>query len=189
MRKLALGLGVAALLTFGAFGQVLGGRVGSLLGRENLALVWINALELTPAQMKDLLKLVNDLMPLRDEILSMQEKLHEDLLKFTGTPKELRELLANYQKDLREKLQALEEKFVAGLKKILTVAQWERLTRGLSEERKPEPAPRMGPRFGWRGAPRAMPKAPAFPWRGLMLVRFLPDLRDALEAKIEALEK
>ena len=189
MRKLALGLGVAALLTFGAFGQVLGGRVGSLLGRENLALVWINALELTPAQMKDLLKLVNDLMPLRDEILSMQEKLHEDLLKFTGTPKELRELLANYQKDLREKLQTLEEKFVSGLKKILTVAQWERLTRGLSEERKPEPAPRVGPRFEWRGAPRAMPTAPAFPLRGLMLVRFLPDLRDALEAKIEALEK
>jgi hypothetical protein len=48
MRKLTLGLGVAALLTFGAFGQVLGGRVDSLLGRENVALVLINTLELTP---------------------------------------------------------------------------------------------------------------------------------------------
>ena len=73
MKRLALGLGVAALLTFGAFGQVLGGRVGGFLGRENLALLWINVLELTPAQMKELLKLVDELMPLRDEILSMQE--------------------------------------------------------------------------------------------------------------------
>ena len=189
MKRLALGLGVAALLTFGAFGQILGGRVEGFLGRENLALLWINALELTPAQMKELLKLVDELMPLRDEILSMQEKLHEDLLKFTGTPKELRELLGAYQKDLREKLQALEEKFVSGLKKILTVAQWERLTRGISQERRPEPSPRFGLRFGWRGAPQAMPLAPAFPFRGLALVRFLPDLRDALEAKLEALEK
>jgi len=189
MKRLALGLGVAALLTFGAFGQILGGRVGGFLGRENLALLWINALELTPAQMKELLKLVDELMPLRDEILSMQEKLHEDLLKFTGTPKELRELLGAYQKDLREKLQALEKKFVSGLKKILTVAQWERLTRGIFQERRAEPSPRFGPRFGWRGAPQAMPLAPAFLLRGLALVRFLPDLRDALEAKLEALEK
>jgi len=189
MKRLALGLGVAALLTFGAFGQVLGSRVGGFLGRENLALLWINVLELTPAQMKELLKLVDELLPLRDEILSMQEKLHEDLLKFTGTPAELRELLGTYQKDLREKLQALEEKFVSGLKKILTVAQWERLTRGIPEERRLAPYPRFAPRFGWRGAPQAMPAAPAFPLRGLTLVRFLPDLRDALAAKIEALEK
>ena len=189
MTKLALGLGVAALLTLGAFGQVLGGRVGGFLGRENLVLLWINVLELTPAQMKELLKLADELMPLRDEILSMQEKLHEDLLKFTGTPKELRELLGAYQKDLQEKLQALEKKFVSGLKKILTVAQWERLTRGISQERRPEPSPRFGLRFGWRGAPQAMALAPAFPFRGLALVRFLPNLRDALEAKLEALEK
>lgn len=189
MKRLALGLGFATLLTFGAFGQVLGGRVGTILGRENLALILINALELTPAQMKDLLKLVDELMPLRDEIISMQEKLHEDLLKFTGTPKELRELLGDYQRDFREKLQTLEEKFIAGLKKILTVVQWEKLTRGIFPERKPEPTPRFGPRFGWRGAPQVMPLTTTFPLRGLMLVRFLPDLRDALAAKIEALEK
>jgi|YelNatPaOPRAMG01_1025707.scaffolds.fasta_scaffold42420_4 hypothetical protein len=184
MRKLTLGLGVAALLTFGAFGQVLGGRVDSLLGRENVALVLINTLELTPAQMKELLKLVDELMPLRNEIVAMPDKLHEDLVKFTGKPQELRELLSNYQKDLREKLQNLEDKFTAGLKKILTVEQWERLTRGILSEGKAAPQPR----FGWRGAPRATNLRLDL-GRGLTLVRFLPDLRDALAAKIEALEK
>jgi hypothetical protein len=184
MRKLTLGLGVAALLTFGAFGQVLGGRVDSLLGRENVALVLINTLELTPAQMKELLKLVDELMPLRNEIVAMPDKLHEDLVKFTGKPQELRELLSNYQKDLREKLQNLEDKFTAGLKKILTVEQWERLTRGILSEGKAVPQPR----FGWRGAPRATNLRLDL-GRGLTLVRFLPDLRDALAAKIEALEK
>ena len=81
----------------------------------------------------------------------MQEKLHEDLLKFTGTPKELRELLANYQKDLREKLQTLEEKFVSGLKKILTVAQWERLTRAFPKSESLSPLRAWGRASGGAG--------------------------------------
>jgi len=185
MRKFAFGLGTAVLLTLGAFGQTLVERVAGAFDRETQALLWINALELTTAQMKDLLKLVDELMPLRDEIVAMPDKLHEDLVKFTGKPQELRELLSNYQKDLREKLQALEDKFTAGLKKILTVEQWERLTRGILSEGKATPQPR----FSWRVAPRALPILRMDLGRGLTLVRFLPDLRDALAAKIEALEK
>jgi len=198
MRKLAVSLGVAALLTLGAFGQTFVDRVAGAFDRETRALLWINALELTTAQMKELLKLADELMPLRDEILAMPDKLHEDLVRFTGKPRELRDLLSNYQKDLREKLQTLEDKFTAGLKKILTVEQWDRLTRGILSEGKAAPqtffgwrkAPRALPTLRpWREAPRALPTLRPDLGRGLTLVRFLPALRDALAAKIEALEK
>jgi len=193
MRKLAFGAALAMLLTVGAFGQALGARVGGYIGRENLVLIWINALELTPAQMKALLALVEELLPLREEIVNMPDKLHEDLLAFTGTPKELRELLAAYQKELREKLQTLEDKFVAGLKRILTVAQWERLQRGILGE---EPRERIRERA--RVAPRFLPEKPLAPQalpalrldllRGLSLVRLLPTLQEVLSAKLEAVK-
>ncbi len=193
MRKLAFGAALAMLLTVGAFGQALGARVGGYIGRENLALIWINALELTPAQMKALLALVEELLPLREEIVNMPDKLHEDLLAFTGTPKELRELLAAYQKELREKLQTLEDKFVAGLKRILTVAQWERLQRGILGE-----MPRERIRARARVAPRFLPRKPLAPQalpalrldllRGLSLVRLLPTLQEVLSAKLEAVK-
>ncbi|MCS7240498.1 MAG: hypothetical protein NZ651_04560 [Candidatus Bipolaricaulota bacterium] len=190
MRKIIIAFGVLASLSFGVFGQVLGARVVGYLGRENLVLLWINALELSQAQMKDLLKLVDEVLPLRDEIVNMQEKFHEDLLKFTGTARELRELLGSYQKELREKLQTLEEKFTSGLKKILTVSQWERLQHGLlgGEENAPRS---MRPR-AWVGPERkTTPLGPAIRMelRGLTLVRLLPDLREALIAKLAALEK
>lgn len=195
MRKnLALGFGLSALLALGAFGQALGAQVAEPLGRENLVLIWINALELTPDQMKALLKLAEELMPLREEILAMPEKLYEELLAFTGTPKELRELLAAYQKELREKLQALEDKFASGLKKILTVAQWERLRRGLLPEEPLEGergrerlAPRFAPGRPFRPAVPPLPRLELF--RGLALVRLLPTLQEVLEAKLEALGK
>lgn len=193
MRKLAFGAALAMLLTVGAFGQALGARVGGYIGRENLVLIWINALELTPAQMKALLALVEELLPLREEIVNMPDKLHEDLLAFTGTPKELRELLAAYQKELREKLQTLEDKFVAGLKRILTVAQWERLQRGILGE-----MPRERIRARARVAPRFLPRKPLAPQalpalrldllRGLSLVRLLPTLQEVLSAKLEAVK-
>ncbi|MBC7221760.1 hypothetical protein H5T56_02040 [Candidatus Bipolaricaulota bacterium] len=189
MRKLVFGVTLAGLLALGGFGQVLGARVGGYIGRENLVLLWLNALELSPAQIKALLSLVDELMPLREEIVTMPEKLHEDLLAFTGTQKELRELLASYQKELREKLQTLEDEFISGLKKILTVAQWERLRAGVVGERKPQVLERL--RF--RAFPqdqRAFPQVPALRidlLRGMTLVRFLPDLKEALTAKLAAI--
>ncbi|MEN3010110.1 MAG: hypothetical protein ABDI20_03890 [Candidatus Bipolaricaulaceae bacterium] len=194
MRKLAFGFGLSALLTLGAFGQALGARVAEHLGRENLVLIWINALELTPDQMKALLKLTEELMPLREEILAMPEQLYEKLLAFTGTPKELRELLHAHTKAWQERVQALEDKFVAGLKKILTVAQWERLRRGLlpeeplERERGPERlAPRFAPERPFRPEVPPLPRLELF--RGLALVRLLPTLQEVLEAKLEALGK
>ncbi|MCS7217063.1 MAG: hypothetical protein NZ924_05265 [Candidatus Bipolaricaulota bacterium] len=188
MRKLAFGFGLSALLALGAFGQALGARGAEPLGRETLVLLWINALELTPDQMKALLRLTEELMPLREEILAMPEKLYEKLLAFTGTPKELRELLAAYQKELQEKLQALEDKFTSGLKKILTVAQWERLRHGIFVE--PEPR-------GRERLPRIIPEPPLRPepplllrlelLRGMALVRLLPTLQEVLTAKLEVL--
>lgn len=189
MRKLVFGVTLAGLLALGGFGQVLGARVGGYIGRENLVLLWLNALELSPAQIKALLSLVDELMPLREEIVTMPEKLHEDLLAFTGTQKELRELLASYQKELREKLQTLEDEFISGLKKILTVAQWERLRAGVVGERKPQVLERL--RF--RAFPqdqRPFPQVPALRidlLRGMTLVRFLPDLKEALTAKLAAI--
>ncbi|MFN3346519.1 MAG: hypothetical protein ACK42E_01725 [Candidatus Bipolaricaulaceae bacterium] len=198
MRKLTLGLVFATLLTFGAFGQVVGPRLGRYLGQENLVLIWLNVLELSPAQMKAMLELVEELLPLREEIVAMPEKLHEELLAFQGSAKELRELLATYQKDLREKLQSLEDQFVSGLKKILTVAQWERMKQGLplEEPRIPE---RMRERMGTTPAPRAAPVPPARPkamgeprldlLRGMIIVRLLPTLQEVLSAKLAALGK
>jgi hypothetical protein len=189
MRKVALGLAALGLVTFGAFGQGPGAHLGAGVGRENLLLIWINALELSPTQMKAVLALVDELMPLREEIVAMPEKLHADLLTFTGTGKELRELLSSYQKELREKLRALEEKFVAGLKKILTVAQWE----AQWERVKARLLPAEKPEVSLRGAPVGRPRAPARPLvrvdflRGMTLVRVLPDLREVLAAKLEAL--
>lgn len=191
MRKLTLSVAALALLAVGGLGQVLGARLGGYIGQENLALLWINALELSAEQMKSLLALVDELMPLRDEILGMPDKLHEDLISFTGTPKELRELLASYQKELQGKLQALEDKFVAGLKKILTLAQWEKLRVGLNLGERA----RVPERFGFRAAPYGRFTAPKEPsvridlLRGMTLVRFLPSLKEALTAKLEALGK
>lgn len=191
MRKLTLGVAFATLLTFGAFGQIVGARLGGYLGQENLVLIWLNALELSPAQMKALLALVEELLPLREEIVNMPEKLHEELLAFQGSAKELRELLASYQKELGEKLRSLEDKFVSGLKKILTVAQWERLKLGLRVEE------RVRDRMKERMAPGAAPMRPIQPeplpalrldlLRGMTLVRLLPTLQEVLSAKLEAL--
>ncbi len=190
MGKLFVGIALAALLTLGGFSQALGARVGGYLGRENLVLLWLNAMELSAAQMKALLSLVDELMPLREEIVAMPEKLHEDLLSFTGTQKELRELLSSYQKELREKLQTLEDKFVSGLKKILTVAQWERLQAGLFGEERPKVPERLGFRAfpqDRRGLPRELaPKLDLL--RGMALVRVLPDLKEALTAKLAAIK-
>jgi len=191
MRKLTLSVAALALLAVGGLGQVLGTRLGGYIGQENLALLWINALELSAEQMKSLLALVDELMPLRDEIAGMPDKLHEDLISFTGTTKELRELLASYQKELQEKLQALEDKFVAGLKKILTVAQWEKLRVGLNVGERA----RVPERFGFRALPYGRFTTPREPsvridlLRGMTLVRFLPSLKEALTAKLEALGK
>jgi len=191
MRKLTLSVAALALLAVGGLGQVLGTRLGGYIGQENLALLWINALELSAEQMKSLLALVDELMPLRDEIAGMPDKLHEDLISFTGTTKELRELLASYQKELQEKLQALEDKFVAGLKKILTVAQWEKLRVGLNVGERA----RVPERFRFRALPYGRFTAPKEPsvridlLRGMTLVRFLPSLKEALTAKLEALGK
>lgn len=191
MRKLTLSVAALALLAVGGLGQVLGARLGGYIGQENLALLWINALELSTEQMKSLLALVDELMPLRDEIAGMPDKLHEDLISFTGTTKELRELLASYQKELQGKLQALEDKFVAGLKKILTVAQWEKLRVGLNLGERA----RVPERFRFRALPYGRFTAPKEPsvridlLRGMTLVRFLPSLKEALTAKLEALGK
>lgn len=157
------------------------------MGRENLVLLWLNALELSPAQMKSLLSLVDEVLPLRNDIVAMPEKFHEDLLRFTGTSQELRTLLSAYQKELREKLVTLENKFVAGLKRILTVAQWERLQAGIFQGLV------SPPRLRDRGVPRTWFRAPRIPelrvdlLRGMTLVRLLPDLREVLAAKIEVL--
>ncbi len=193
MRRLVLSAAMASLLAVGAFGQMVGAGLGRYLGQENLVLIWINALELSPAQMKALLALVEELLPLREEIVNMPEKLHEELLAFQGSPKELRELLASYQRELGKKLRSLEDKFVAGLKRILTVAQWERMRQGIRvEERAPlqeRPRERMVP----RGVP-GQPLRPQLPpdmrldlLRGIALVRFLPTLHEVLSAKLEAL--
>lgn len=186
MRKVLVGFGVFAALAFGGLGQMSQAPLLGHLGRETLALLWINALELTPSQMKELLSLVDELMPLRDEIVAMPEKLHEDLLQFTGEPRKLRELLAAHQKTLREKLEALTDKFTSGLKKILTVAQWERLSRGLPRKEGIGAPQHFG--FGRRMGPmpRGFPGARLDLWRGMNLVRFLPDLREALAAKLQA---
>lgn len=196
MRKFVFGAALAALLTFGAFGQALGMRLGGYLGRENLVLIWLNALELSPAQMKALLALVEGLLPLREEIVNMPEELHEELLVFQGTPKELRELLVSYGKKLQEKVGTLENKFISGLKKILTVAQWERLQRGILWE---EPRAPMREGEGRRVVPRPQPERPVQPpaypaprlelLRGMALVRLLPTLHEVLSAKLEALGK
>lgn len=201
MRKLTLGLAFATLLAFGAFGQVVGPRLGGYLGQENLVLIWLNALELSPAQMKALLALVEELLPLREEIVNMPEKLHEELLAFQGSAKELRELVASHQKELREKLQTLEDKFISGLKKILTVAQWERLRFGLrlEEQARIRDQARDRVKEQLRLAPRGAPGRPIQPQplpemrldllRGMALVRFLPTLQEVLSAKLEALGK
>lgn len=196
MRKFVFGAALAALLTFGAFGQALGMGPGGYLGRENLVLIWLNALELSPAQMKALLDLVEGLLPLREEIVNMPEELHKELLSFQGAPKELRELLASYGKKLQEKLEALEDTFISGLKKILTVAQWERLKRGILWE---EPRAPMREGEGRRVVPRPWPERPVQPpaylaprlelLRGMTLVRLLPTLHEVLSAKLEALGK
>lgn len=179
-----LALAAAGLLAFGVFGQVLGARVGTYIGRENLILIWLNALELSQTQMKAVLELVEELLPLREQILGMQEKLHDDLLKFTGSTRELRELLSSYQTELRSKLQALEEKFVSGLKKILTVSQWERLQGGFIKEEK---GLRTWPGPNRRATPPSAARIELL--RGLTLIRLLPDLQEALAAKLAVLEK
>lgn len=182
MRTLVLGLAAASFLSMGALGQTVGPKLAGYIGRENLALIWINYLELSPEQMKSLLSLVEELLPLRDEIVAMPEKLHEDLLKFRGEGADLKELLSSYQKDLREKLDTLEKKFINGLKGILTVRQWEALLRGLAPEGRRPFFSRQ------RGAfPRHEPPFRMDFLRGMTLVRFLPDLKEALEAKLKTL--
>lgn len=202
MRRLALSAAFASLLAVGALGQLVGPGLGRYLGQENLVLIWINALELSPAQMKALLALVEELLPLREEIVNMPEKLHEELLAFQGSPKELRELLASYQKELREKLRSLEDRFVSGLKRILTVAQWERMKQGFRVERWTPLQERLRERIGPRGTPsQRIPPQPRLKLpqprlemrldllRGMALVRFLPTLQEVLSAKLEALGK
>ncbi len=193
MRRLVLSAAMASLLAVGAFGQMVGAGLGRYLGQENLVLIWINALELSPAQMKALLALVEELLPLREEIVNMPEKLHEELLAFQGSPKELRELLASYQRELGKKLRSLEDKFVAGLKRILTVAQWERMRQGIRVEERAPLQERLRERMVPRGVP-GQPRRPQLPpdmrldlLRGIALVRFLPTLHEVLSAKLEAL--
>ncbi len=190
MRIALVGVVLAAALGTVAFAQPWTSRIGRPMATETLVLIWISALELSPVQMESLLSLVDELMPLHDEIVGMPEKFHEDLLKFTGTAKELRELLSMYHKELQEKLQDLEEKFVAGLKKILTVAQWERLQRGLSLD---ERQPALGKSLAWRPAPRVQSERPLLGlrlelWRGMALVRIFPILREALADKLSAVK-
>ncbi len=184
LRKLALGLAVTSFLTMGALGQTVGPKLAGYIGRENLALIWINYLQLSPEQMKSLLSLVEELLPLRDEIVTMPEKFHEDLLKFKGERADLKELLSSYQKDLREKLATLEKKFINGLKGILTVSQWEEWQKGLV----PEGRQHSFPRQRW-ASPGREPLFRIDFLRGMILVRFLPDLKEALEAKLETLAK
>lgn len=184
LRKLVLGLAVTSFLALGALGQTVGPKLTGYIGRENLALIWINYLALSPEQMKSLLSLVEELLPLCDEILAMPEKLHEDLLKFKGERADLRALLSSYQKDLREKLETLEKKFVNGLKGILTVSQWEAMQKRLAQESGRPPFPRERWTFQGRETPFRIDLL-----RGMTLVRFLPDLKEALEAKLETLAK
>lgn len=190
MRNAILGLTLAGILGGMAFAQPWPMRLGASMPTETFVLIWISALELSSAQMESLLKLVDELMPLRDEIAGMPEKFHEDLLRFTGTTEELRELLSAYRNELQEKLQTLEDKFADGLKKILTVAQWEKLQRDLLLEE--GPALRKTPTW-WRGAPRAQPERPTLGvrlelWRGMTLVRILPVLKEALADKLAAVK-
>ncbi|MGQ9700699.1 MAG: hypothetical protein ACUVQS_06580 [Candidatus Bipolaricaulaceae bacterium] len=200
MRNVVLGMTVAGLLALGAFGEVGMPWADGHMNAENLVLIAISALELSPSQMEALLQWVEGLLPLREEIVRMPEKLHEELLKFTGSAAELRQMLQDYQAALREKLQALEAKFLTGLKKILTVAQWERLQRGFGlaeqervrERLREEVRKRRLLRERWAPQPEVGRPLPGFGlelWRGMSLVRILPILQEALAAKLEALGK
>lgn len=203
MRHLVLGLAAAGLVTMGALGQVWAPKTRGYMSQENLVLVVISALKLSQSQMEALLSLVEELRPLRDEIAKMPEKLHEELVKFRGTVEGLRKLLRAHQVQLQEKLQTLEEKFVAGLKEILTVAQWERLQRGfglveqervrerLSERLREQVRGRRLLRERWAPQPEVGGPLPGFGlelWRGMKLVRILPILQEALAAKLEGLK-
>lgn len=190
MRYLVLGLAAAGLVTMGALGQVWAPKMAGYMSQENLVLIVISALELSQSQMESLLSLVEELMPLRDEIAKMPEKLHEVLVKFAGTVEELRQLLRAHQAQLQEKLQTLEKKFVAGLKKILTVAQWERLQRGFGVTEQARVRERMPLRKRWAPQPEEERPLLGFGlelWRGMSLVRILPILQEVLAAKLEVL--
>lgn len=192
MKRAVLGAALGMALAFGAFGQVWEGRLGSYLGQENFVLIWLNSLGLSQEQLEQLLLLVEELLPLREEIVNMPEKLHEELLSFTGSGTELRELLSSYREELEEKLAELEERFSSGLKNILTVSQWERLRSGLLREAGPireREMLRLRAAPG-RWAPRAIEVYPAQPdfLRGMTLVRLLPTLREVVEAKLQALK-
>lgn len=190
MRYLVLGLVAAGLVTMGALGQVWAPKVAGYMSQENLVLIAISTLELSRSQMESLLSLVEELMPLRDEIANMPEKLHEELVKFAGTVEELRQLLRAHQAQLQEKLQSLEKKFGAGLKEIITVAQWEKLQRGFGVTEQARVKERIPLRKRWAPQPEEERPLRGFGpelWRGMSLVRNLPILQEVLAAKLEAL--
>lgn len=126
MTKAWIAVGLAGVVAVGGLASIVGGGFGSR-GEGIGALVVINALELSQDQMKALLALTQELMPLREEILAGEDALKEKLIAFQGTPEELKGLLQESWAGERELVQAFADKALDGIKGILTARQWERL--------------------------------------------------------------
>ncbi|MCR4391752.1 MAG: hypothetical protein NUV94_02980 [Candidatus Acetothermia bacterium] len=230
-KKAWIAVGLAGVVAVGGLASVAGGGRLGTCGEGIGALVVINALELSQDQMKALVALTQELMPLRDEILAGKDVLKEKLIAFQGTPEELKGLLQEFLAWERELVQAFADKALDGIKGILTVRQWERLRDGLGllsegglrlrpflqqfrERQQTMPMTPMSPLRPmvqpWPQGRHPFPQQPACPMtrqqrpmtmqRGPMgmmgtpgaegrmflpwLIVHLPDLQEALEAKL-----